>query len=222
MLIQDLYLNTTRDGVSSRRTFLRDVAVGAAGLSALSWIDAARLQAAEMRKQGMACILLFHNGGPSQYETFDPKPGVEAGGPTKVIDTAVPGIQFGEDWPLTGKQLNDIAIIRSMTAKEGNHVRAQYLMHTGFGPSPVVKYPNFGSVIAHALADPAFDLPHFVNIGGAGPGSGGGPFGSGYLPVAYSSFVVDDPNRMPTNTELPEGVDVARFQRRLGLMDKLE
>src|SRR6185437_8985725 len=50
----------------------------------------------------------------------------------------------------------------------------------------------------------------------------GGPFGSGYLPVAYSSFVVDDPNRVPTNTELPEGVDVARFQRRLGLMDKLE
>ena len=222
MLIRDEFLHTTRDGMSSRRSFLRDVAVGAAGLSALSWVDAARLQAEEMRKKGMACILLFHNGGPSQYETFDPKPGTEAGGPTKAIDTVLPGIQIGEDWPNTAKQLNDIALIRSVTAKEGNHVRAQYLMHTGFAPSAAVKYPNFGSVVAHSLADPAFDLPHFVNIGGAGPGSAGGPFGSGYLPVAYSSFVVDDPNRLPANTELPRGVDVGRFQRRRGLMDRLE
>lgn len=222
MLSHDWYLDTTRDGVSSRRAFLRQATVGAAGLSALHWVDEARMQAAEMRKQGRACILLFHNGGPSQFETFDPKSGTEAGGPTKAIETAVPGVQFGEDWPHTAKQLNDIAIIRSMTAKEGNHIRAQYQMHTGFVPSPAVKYPNFGSVAAHALADSEFDLPHFVNIGGAGPGSGGGPFGAGYLPAAYSSFVVDDPNRMPNNTELPERVDTARFQRRLNLMGKLE
>jgi hypothetical protein len=222
MLVQDLYLQTNRDGVYSRRTFLRDVAVGAAGISALSWKDAARVQAEELRKRGIACILLFHNGGPSQYETFDPKPGTEAGGPTKTIDTVIPGIQFGEDWPQTAAQLNDITLIRSMTAKEGNHVRAQYLMHTGFAPSAVVKYPNFGSTVAQALGDPQFDLPHFVNIGGAGPGSAGGPFGAGYLPVAYSPFVVDDPSRMPTNTELPEGVDVTRFQRRLGLVDTVD
>ena len=222
MLIQDLFMHTTRDGVSSRRSFMRDVALGAGGLAALSWVDLARLRAEDMRKRGMACILLFHNGGPSQYETFDPKYGTEAGGPTKVIDTVLPGIQFGEDWPNTAKQLGDISIIRSMTAKEGNHVRAQYLMHTGFAPSAAVKYPNFGSVVAHGLADEAFELPHFVNIGGAGPGSAGGPFGPGYLPVAYSPFVVDDPNRMPANTDLPAGVDVARFQRRRSLMDRLE
>ncbi|HEX4148615.1 MAG TPA: DUF1501 domain-containing protein [Pirellulales bacterium] len=222
MLVQDMYLHTTRDGVSSRRSFLRDVAVGAGGLAGLSWLDAARLRADDMRKRGLACILLFHNGGPSQYETFDPKPGTAAGGPTKVIDTSVPGVMFGEDWPRTARQLNDIAIIRSMTAKEGNHVRAQYLMHTGFAPSAVVKYPNFGSTIAQALAKPEFDLPHFVNIGGAGPGSAGGPFGAGYLPVGYSPFVVDDPSRLPKNTELPAGIDEPRYQRRLGLMEKLE
>ncbi|HMC11814.1 MAG TPA: DUF1501 domain-containing protein, partial [Pirellulaceae bacterium] len=222
MLVQDLYLQTTRDGVCSRRTFLRDMSVGSAGISALSSMYAARAQAEDLRKRGMACILLFHNGGPSQYETFDPKPGTEAGGPTKTINTALPGIQFGEDWPLTAAQLNDITLIRSMTAKEGNHVRAQYFMHTGFAPSAAVKYPNFGSTVAQALGDPAFDLPHFVNIGGAGPGSAGGPFGVGYLPVAFAPFVVDDPSRMPTNTELPAGVDVERFQRRLGLIDKVE
>jgi hypothetical protein len=222
MFVQDLYLKTTRDGVCSRRTFVRDVVVGAAGFAGLSWLDAARLRADDLRKRGMACILLFHNGGPSQYETFDPKPGTEAGGPTKTIHTVLPGIQFGADWPRTAAQMNDITLIRSMTAKEGNHVRAQYLMHTGFTPSAAVKYPNFGSTITHALGDPTFDLPHFVNIGGAGLGSAGGPFGAGYLPVAYSPFVVDDPNRLPSNTELPVGVDVARFQRRLGLVERVE
>ena len=65
---------------SARRDFLR-----------LSWMDAARVQAEDLRKRGMACILLFHNGGPSQYETFDPKPGTEAGGPTKTINTVFAG-----------------------------------------------------------------------------------------------------------------------------------
>jgi Protein of unknown function (DUF1501) len=154
MLVQDLYLQTTRDGAIRRRQFLREVGVGAASVLGLSWTDAVRVQAEDLRKRGMACILLFHNGGPSQYETFDPKPGTEAGGPTKTIKTALPGIEFGEDWPKTAAQLNDIALIRSMTAKEGNHVRAQYLMHTGFAPSAAVKYPNFGSTVAQALADP--------------------------------------------------------------------
>ena len=50
------------------------------------------LQAGEMRKHRMACILLWMAGGPSQIETFDPKPGTAHGGETKAIETAVPGI----------------------------------------------------------------------------------------------------------------------------------
>ena len=80
----------------SRRGFLRTLGLGAAGLTGLaalpvSFTDLMVLQADELRKRKMACILLWMAGGPSQLETFDPKPGTEHGGPTKVIETAVPG-----------------------------------------------------------------------------------------------------------------------------------
>src|SRR6266851_4028828 len=89
MTLQSLmHLQTNRDGVVSRRTFLRNVAVTGAALGALSWKDAVALHAEELRKRGMACILLFMTGGPSQFETFDPKPDTKTGGPTKSMPTA--------------------------------------------------------------------------------------------------------------------------------------
>src|SRR5262245_49859487 len=99
MTLQSLmHLRTNRDGVVSRRTFLRSMALSTAGAAALSWKDNVALHAEELRKRGMACILLFMTGGPSQFETFDPKPGKDTGGPTKAIPTAVPGIEIAEGW----------------------------------------------------------------------------------------------------------------------------
>jgi hypothetical protein len=218
MLTQDLHLQISRDGVVSRRSFLRTTALGAVGVSALSWMDVVRLEAAELRQRGMACILLFMQGGPSQFETFDPKPGVVTGGPTEAISTSVPGIQIAKHWPLTAKAMNDIALIRSMTAKEGNHQRAQYQLHTGYLPSGAVKYPSIGAIVARErdLIDPNFDLPRFVSIGS------GALNGSGFLGAKYAPYVVQDANKMPANSEFPEGVDGARLKRRLSLMAELE
>jgi len=216
MLTNDLHVRMNRDGVTSRRSFLRHVAIGAAGVTTLSWMDAMRVQADELRKRGMACILLFMPGGPSQFETFDPKPGTETGGPTKAIDTAVPGIAIAEGWTNVAKQMKDLAIIRSMTSKEGNHQRAQYTLHTGYTPSGSVKYPSLGALVASELGNPSFDLPHFVSIGGRDAA------GSGFLGMSYAPFVVNDPNRMPNNVELPAGADAKRFNRRLQLMSRLE
>src|SRR5262245_50305085 len=100
MTLQSLmHLQTNRDGVVSRRSFLRHVAVGATGLSILGWKDAITLHAEELRKRGMACILMYMRGGPSQFETFDPKPDTTNGGPTKAIQTAASGIHIAESWP---------------------------------------------------------------------------------------------------------------------------
>src|SRR3954466_13433216 len=143
-----LQVRTARDGVLSRRTFLRSVAAGAAGLGLVGFKDAMTLHAEELRKRGMACILLFMRGGPSQFETFDPKPGAATGGPTKAIDTAVSGIQIAENWPNVAKAMKDIALIRSMNNREGEHARATYQMHTGYVPAGSVKYPSLGSVVA--------------------------------------------------------------------------
>src|ERR1700694_2418089 len=157
-----LHLQTTCDGVINRRAFLRTVAAGAAGLGLLGWRDAVTLHAEELRKRGMACILLFMRGGPSQLETFDPKPRTDNGGPTKAISTAVSGIEVAEGWANVAKQMKDIALIRSMTNREGEHVRATYQLHTGYAPTGSVKFPTLGSIVASELGPQNFDLPHFV------------------------------------------------------------
>ena len=83
------------EGVIGRRHFLRTIGLGAAGLAAtaavpMSFTDRMALQADEMRKRQMACILLWMAGGPSQLETFDPKPGTDHGGETKAIEHGRP------------------------------------------------------------------------------------------------------------------------------------
>jgi uncharacterized protein (DUF1501 family) len=217
MFTHNLQLSVTPDGgVIHRRTFLRHVAVGTAGLGALSWMDRVRAEAAQLRRKGLACILLFQRGAPSQFETWDPKPGTETGGPTKAIKTAVPGIEIAEGWERTAQQARHLAFIRSMTSREGNHERAQYFLHTGYVPSGSVKYPGIGSIVASELSDPTFDLPHYIAIGG------GAQYSASYLGTAFNPFLVNDPNRMPFNVELPPGVDGARLERRLELMNKLQ
>ncbi len=218
MSIQSLmHIQTNAEGVLSRRSFLRHVAAGLGGLGMLGWKEAVALQADEMRRRGMACILLFMRGGPSQFETFDPKPNTNEGGPTKSIETAVQGIHIAEGWPQVAKAMKDIALIRSLTNREGEHQRAAYQLHTGYVPSGSVKYPSLGSLVAAELGPQDFDLPHFVSIGNRAT-----TIGSGFLGMATAPFVVADPNKMPTNSELPRGVSAGRFNQRLNLLAELE
>lgn len=211
------FVNVAMDGrgVLHRRGFLRNLGLGAAALAAnrLGFTELMAAHADELRQQRMACILLWMAGGPSQLETFDPKPEHANGGGTKVIDTAVPGIQIAEAWPETAKQMREIALIRSMTNKEGNHQRASYQLHTGYTPTPTVKHPHFGACVAAELGDPQFDLPHLVSIGGP-------TVGAGLLGVGFEPFVVQNPTQPPQN--LTPTVDTKRFSRRLGLLGKLE
>ena len=217
MTLQSLVqVRTGRDGVLSRRTFLRSVAAGAAGLG-FGFKDTMTLHAEELRKRGMACILMFMRGGPSQFETFDPKPGTSVGGPTKAIDTAVSGIQIAENWPNVAKAMKDIALVRSMTNREGEHQRAAYQLHTGYVPAGGLKHPAFGALVAAELGPKDFDLPHFVSIG-----SRFTTIGSSFLGMRYAPFVVGNPSQMPGNVELPRGVGDKRFGRRVDLLKDLE
>jgi len=170
------------------------------------------LQAAELRKQGKSMILLWMGGGPSQFETFDPKPNHANGGETKAISTSVSGIQIAQGWEKTAAVMNDLAIIRSMTNKEGSHPRATYQMHTGYIPSGSVKHPSLAASIAKEISDPEFDLPAVVSVGQTQ--------GAGFLGVQYEPFMVQDPSRMPQN--VATGVPTNRYSRRLGLLDRLE
>jgi hypothetical protein len=206
-------VRVSKDGAVSRRGFLRAVGAGAAGLAGLGWLDYLTLHAAELRKARRACILLWMAGGPSQFETFDPKPGADTQGPTRAIPTAAPGISIAEHWRKLAGVTKDLAFIRSMTSKEGNHGRATYLLHTSYPVSGGVVHPGFGSTVARELGPADFDLPSFVSIQGQS-------IGPSFLGVQYAPFVVTDPNRPPDNLAAPVGGD--RLQRRLGLLKELE
>ncbi len=209
----DVFVN--RRGLIKRREFLRTIATTGVAAGTVSWTDLVTANAGELRNRGMSCILLWMQGGPSQFETFSPKPDHENGGETKAIGTSVAGLEVSENLPQIAKSMNDICLIRSMTSKEGSHPRATFLLHTGYLPTASVKYPSFGSMVAHQLGNPEFDLPSFVRIGQA-RGFGGG----GLLGVDYDPFVMSNADRLPDNTELTTGKD--RYRRRLGLLGKLE
>ena len=205
-----------RGRVVQRRDFMRAISLAGTAAGTLSWPDLMTLQAARLRQQGMACILLWMQGGPSQFETFAPLPGHSNGGETEAIDTAVPGIQIAKNLPETAKVMDEICLIRSMTSKEGSHPRATYLLHTGYLPTASVKYPTLGSIVAQQNGDPEFDLPSFVRVGARGRGAPGG----GFLGVEYDPFKITDARRAPDNTTVTTGEK--RYRRRLGLLDKLE
>jgi hypothetical protein len=209
-------VSLARHGVIRRREFLRGITAASIAAGTLSWRDLVTLQAAELSQRGRACILLWMQGGPSHFETFSPKPGHENGGETKAISTSVPGIEISENFPEVAKVIGHAAVIRSMTSKEGSHPRATYLMHTGYLPTASVKYPAFGSNVAQQIATAQLELPAFVRIGqNSRDGAGGGILG-----VEYDPFLMPEPGKLPTNTQ--PATDFARYDRRLGLLGRLD
>src|SRR5581483_3239357 len=121
-------------GAVSRRGFLGRAAGGATALLGRRWVEGMSAFAGELRKEGRACILLWMAGGPSQFETFDPKPGAETQGTTRTIATTVPGLHIAEHCPDVARVMDQVSLIRSMTSSEGNHGRATYLLHTSYAP----------------------------------------------------------------------------------------
>ncbi len=203
-----------RRGVVHRRDFLRWVTAAAAAGSTTGWTRLSA-QADQLRQQGMACIVLWMQGGPSQFETLSPLPDHPNGGETKSIATSVAGIQVSENLPHVAGVMDDLCLIRSMTGKEGSHPRASFLMHTGYLPTASVKYPELGSNVGHQLGNAQFELPSYVRIG-----RGRFAHGGGFLGVQYDPFVVTAAGRLPDNSQL--ATDAQRYRRRLRLLEGME
>jgi hypothetical protein len=209
----------------SRRELLRLAGVGLLGGSASGWMQGLAAHAASDPNRRKSCILLWMSGGPSQIDTFDPKPGHENNGPGTPIETSVPGILFGEHLPLMARQAADLAIIRGMSTKEGDHGRATYNLRTGYPQQGPVRYPALGALISKELERESAELPGFVSVA---PERGISPaaFGPGFLGPRYAPLVVGErTNRRGSfrvhDLQLPGGVDHRRSDDRLELMQTL-
>ena len=191
--------------IITRRNFLH---VGATAFAAARLIHGVEACAADVKKKHRACILIWLGGGPSQMETWDPKPGTPNGGQTKAISTATPGIQIADSWPKTAALMKDLALVRSITSKEGEHGRATYQMHTGRRPTGALKFPNIGSVVAEELGSMQAEIPNFISVGDT--------LGPGFLGVHTAPFIVRRPGSLPDNVAV--GVPIPRLSRRLALL----
>ena len=212
-------VGVTPEGVVSRRGFLRrSLGACAAGGLAIGWHDLLVARADELRRAGKSMILLWMDGGPSQFDTFNPKPGSANQGPAFAINTVVPGVQVAEYWPQTARAMNKIALVRSMVSSEKEHDRAIALVRTGYQPSAAIRYPTWGSVVARHRERFESELPAFVRIGK--PRITTRDVDSGVLGVRYDPFKIDEPGKLPPNLAASVGADVMR--RRLALAEQLD
>jgi hypothetical protein len=107
---------------------------GVLGGSMSRWMEVLANDAVQSPQRKRSVILLWMNGGPSQMDTFDMKPGHGNGGPFKEIATNVPGIKISEHLPKIAQHVDKMAIIRSMSTMENEHERATFHLRTGYQP----------------------------------------------------------------------------------------
>jgi hypothetical protein len=203
----------------SRRAFLKGSLVTGGGIAVTNWGGLFRSQtmAAQTKKLGKRCILLWMNGGASQFDTFDMKPGRPTGGPFRPMQTKTAGIQICEYLPKMAEQIDKLAIIRSMRTQSPDHPDGIYHMHTCYKMSERTPHPDLGAVVARFLGRPADGLPSFVRVGPV-PGDNAG--GAGYLGPRYAPFTLGRDGEMPYFTAPYLNADAE--QRRQDLLRFLE
>ncbi|MGB0420750.1 MAG: DUF1501 domain-containing protein [Limisphaerales bacterium] len=214
----------------SRRDFIQ---LGLGGTLGLGLADGLRLRAARDSKQSSAndtrCILVWLDGGPSHYETFDPKPEApqDIRGDFSTLRTSVPGVHFSEAVPQLAKVMDKVSIIRSICHKDPNHGGGNHYMMTG-APTPVpvscgafvTFHPSFGSMVSHERGIRQ-GLPAYMSLPRVS--RSGGP---NFLGGQHAPFVVDgDPNRehfRVRDVVLPASISEARAEKRRQLRASLD
>ncbi|HZL87529.1 MAG TPA: DUF1501 domain-containing protein [Pirellulaceae bacterium] len=236
-----------------RRSFLRQAGCGFGALALAALAAQGEVSLGEESRDPLApkkthfpakaknVIFLYMDGGPSQVDTFDPKPrlneehgkpfamkieptqfnnnGNTFGCPWKFQQYGNSGIPVSDLFPNVAKHVDDLAVIRSMTSEFPEHTSANYFLHTGTG---IQGRPSMGAWFGYGLGSECRDLPGFVVInGGLIPPGGLDNFGSGFLPASYqgSIFAANDPP--VANVVRTEATDKLQ-QNKLALLKQLD
>jgi len=226
----------------TRRMFLQSVGAGFGALAA----DA--LLAAEQRPHYTprvdSVIFLFMYGGPSQVDTFDPKPALQkwAGKPVPVYrkedgffqnatkPTAMPspwkfsrhgesGLEISELYPHVSQQADELCVIRSMHADSNNHGPALSQMNSGF---ILPGHPTLGSWLGYGLGNESKNLPGYVVLldkQGA-PVNGAINWSSGFMPAGLQGVPFRSSGPPIAYLNMPKGVSLKDQRARLQLLEK--
>jgi len=186
-------------------------------------------------------IYLYMDGGPSQVDTFDPKPrlqqesgkpfamqieptqfnniGTTMGSPWKFAQYGKSGIPVSELFPHVARHVDDMAVIRSMTSNFSSHTNGNYFLHTGNGQQG---RPSMGSWIAYGLGSECQELPAFVILnGGLIPPGGLDCFNNSFLPATYQGSIFRPSETPVANISRSEASDELQ-RNKLQLLQKLD
>jgi hypothetical protein len=196
-----------------RRLFIKGLAGGAlASVASFTGLFQNPIFAAQTKKTQKHCILLWLCGAPSQFETWDPKPGRPSGGPFGSIPTKIPGIHFSSLLPRCAGMADKLNIVRSMKTAQTEHLQAITLLQRGNPERAGFTRPTLGSVCSQALGQLDSPIPNFILLD---PIPGGNEFesfkagnwagwlGAEYSPVRlggdYTQFVETTAEAIPQN-----------------------
>ena len=208
----------SNEGQWLRRDFITAGSLSVLGmhLSQSLLIESAVAASTGRKPEGKArsVILVWLEGGPSQKDTFDPKPDSAF----RPISTNVPGIQISELFPRLAKRMDRISIIRSMKGFGDDHPEATHYSVTGHNPNPSMKFPCWGSIVAKEMG-PTNKLPPYVLV----PTFDNRPhyqdyFRAAFLEPEYEPMSVPDPSKdnfaLP-DLSLPKSLAPAAISERL-------
>lgn len=202
----------------SRRALIKGTLVTAGGGVLMNWggLTSQSVFAEQVARQAKHCIYLFMNGGASQFETFDMKPGRPTGGLFRPRSTNVAGTQICELMPKMAEKMDKIAVIRSMKTSEVDHPGGIYLMHTGYRPAATVRFPEIGAIVAKYQGREGADLPSFIKVSTVGDA------GAGFLGPKYLPFGIGSEGGLPTfsTSSLDAKVEQRRYELRSFLEDR--
>jgi hypothetical protein len=196
----------------SRREMLCRAANGFGGLALLDMMAreaSAATKTPHHPAKAKSVIFLFMDGGPSQMDTFDPKPRLTKDNgqklpfqpPTTVFNISdriygspyafkqygQSGAWVSELFPNVGECVDDLCIVRSMVADHSEHTAANYFIHSGSG---FQGRPSMGAWLNYGLGSASENLPGFIVLeNGLIPPGGLDCFGSGFLPANYQGTV---------------------------------
>ena len=202
---------------------------------------AAGLKAMRFPAKARNIIFLYMDGGPSQVDTFDPKPllqkengrpfkmkmeptqfnnnGNTLGSPWKFRNCGKSGTPVSDLFPNVARCVDDLAIIRSMVSEFSTHTNANYFLHSGNGQQG---RPSMGSWATYGLGSECDNLPGFIVLnGGLIPVGGLDNFSNGFLPATYQASIFQ-PSAEPLANIRPSEPRPALQANKLALLRKLD
>ncbi|MBI1913922.1 MAG: DUF1501 domain-containing protein [Planctomycetes bacterium] len=213
---QCTYACGSQEHLLSRRNFIGGVAAGTLGFAGMIHPASAR----QLHKEQKHVIVFYLDGGASQLETWDPKPGTDTGGPFQAIPTSVPGIHISELLPYTAKQMHRMALVRGINTAENDHGKGSIIMHTGRRPEPGLTYPHLGSVVAKLFGGEQNGLPGYLYISPRGGGGGFNKENAAFLGPRFASVTLAD-GKPPANLLRPDGLSEQSDHQRNDLRERM-